>query len=149
MWHKHKLSILSNFGPYILMFSGRGSTRSPRSGCGRPKVGVVAKFLRALRAHYIYFLLCPGLSFHKLGNYATMAARRTVVQTSLSSPVTREHQQVAISFASLVRLLTQQAPNGLHLLIIASRSCMHDVACCEWLVVVYSIAGTIGYWRFN
>ena len=51
------------------MFSGRGSTRSLISGCGRPKVGVVAKFLRALRARYIYFLLCPGLSFHKLGNY--------------------------------------------------------------------------------
>ena len=33
-WHKHKLSILSNFSPYISMFSGCGSTRSSESGCG-------------------------------------------------------------------------------------------------------------------
>jgi hypothetical protein len=25
VWHKHKLSILSNFGPYILIFSGCGN----------------------------------------------------------------------------------------------------------------------------
>ena len=82
VWHKHKLSILSNFGPYISMFSGHGSTRSPISGCGFPNVGVVAKFSRALCARYIYFLLCPGLSLHKLGNcaiYLAWIASNTVV----------------------------------------------------------------------
>ena len=37
----------------------------------RLKVGVVHKILHALCKYYIYFLLCPGLSSHKLGNYDT------------------------------------------------------------------------------
>ena len=36
----------------------------------RPKVGVVHKFSHALYVHSFYFLLCPGLSAYKLGNYA-------------------------------------------------------------------------------
>ena len=42
----------------------------------RPKVGVVAyKWAWSVnfRAHYIYFLLCPGLSSHKLGNYVIIS----------------------------------------------------------------------------
>ena len=45
----------------------------------------------------------------------TTAVRRTVVWTLLSSPITQEHWQVVIGFDSLVHLLTQQVPSGLHL----------------------------------
>jgi hypothetical protein len=68
VWHKHKVSILSNFGPYISIFSGRGCWRSPPSGRGRPKVGVARNLSRAF-----YFLLCPRLSSHKLDNYGFIA----------------------------------------------------------------------------
>ena len=60
VWHKHRLSILSNFSPYISMFSECGNTESPENGCGHPKVGVANEISRG----------CPGLSSHKLGNYA-------------------------------------------------------------------------------
>ena len=53
VWHKNKLSILSNFGPYISMFSGHGSTRSPRSGCGRPKWAWSLNFCTH-KAHVIF-----------------------------------------------------------------------------------------------
>jgi hypothetical protein len=69
-WHKHKLSILSTFIPYISIFSGCGSSRSLQSGRGRPKVGVARNFLCAKCAHYI---LCPGL-----GNYACSFFKATV-----------------------------------------------------------------------
>ena len=51
VWHKHKLSILSNFNPYISMFSGCGSMKSPKSRCGCAKVGVICKISHTLRAH--------------------------------------------------------------------------------------------------
>jgi hypothetical protein len=72
VWHKPKPSILSNFSPYISIFSGRGSARLCQSGCARPKVGVARDF----RAYYIYFHLGPAVFSHKLGNYADLHTQR-------------------------------------------------------------------------
>ena len=54
------------------MFSGCGNTESPENGCGHPKVGVVNKISRSLRACYFCIVRCPGLSSHKLGNYGLL-----------------------------------------------------------------------------
>ena len=54
MWHKHNLSVLSNFSPY----SRHGSIRSLKSVCGQPNMGMAQKFC----VHSFYFLLCPGFS---------------------------------------------------------------------------------------
>ena len=58
----------------------------------------------------------------------------------------------AISFASQVRLLIQQVPNGLHLQIIAPQSRTHDAqthCTCAVALVVCTQPQILGYWCFN
>ena len=67
VWHKHKLSTLSNFSPYKLSRCLMGVAIH-----NRPKVGVVIRkwaWSIKFRARYLYIVCCPGLSSHKLGNY--------------------------------------------------------------------------------
>ena len=48
----------------------------------RPKVGVVIRkwaWSINFRAHYFCILHCPGLSSHKLGNYATFRTKNTKI----------------------------------------------------------------------
>ena len=72
VWLKHKLSILASFGPYISIFSGRGSQNlggvAQKSECGHSKMGVVRIFRARFLILYIHYVR-PGLSSRKLGNY--------------------------------------------------------------------------------
>jgi hypothetical protein len=65
VWHKHKLSIPSNFGLYISIFSGNARAH------GRPEVGVVDlkwAWSGKIRVNCIDFQPRPGLFSGELGN---------------------------------------------------------------------------------
>jgi hypothetical protein len=67
VWHKHKLCILSNFGPYISIFSGRGTPRSPQVGVVDQKWAWSGIFASSRFARIINFVLASFLV-----NLATM-----------------------------------------------------------------------------